>query len=88
MSLWNPNSRSNSPHLTIQFNKQVSAGAYAKARDEVLMMKGVKVDSEDKKARTMVITGGSKDAIEEVSGVESCTRGKPGQSYGGGKHRL
>lgn len=52
------------------------------------MSKGVKLDSEDKTNRVMVITGGSQSEISEIAGVVSCTRGKPGQTYGGGKHRL
>ncbi|MEZ0261525.1 MAG: hypothetical protein ACAH80_10980 [Alphaproteobacteria bacterium] len=87
MSLVGP--KASNPTLTIEFNTRVSASAYSRARDEVLMTKGAKFLSEDETARTMKVeaTNSSvKNTIEEISGVEKVTsEQKPVTGY---RHRF
>ncbi len=71
--MWNPNSADTNFKLTIQFNKQVSAKVYRQARDTVLLTQGVKVRSEDAKARTMDIDYRRyiEDTLKTIAGVQS-----------------
>lgn len=88
MSLVGP--KASNPTLTIEFNTRVSADAYARARDSVLLTRGTKFLSEDEKARTLKVevADGSnvQAAIENIPGVEKVTRQqKPGDWR---QHRL
>jgi hypothetical protein len=74
MSLTGP--KAANPTLTIEFNTRVSAAAYDRARDGVLLVKGAKFLSEDEAKRTMKVeaTNGSvKGLIEQIPGVEQVT---------------
>lgn len=77
MSLVGP--KPSNPTLTIEFNTLVSADAYSRARDGVLMTKGAKFLSEDGKARTMKVEVSATDSsaqktIENIPGVDKVTR--------------
>lgn len=88
MSLVGP--KASNPTLTIEFNTRVSEAAYGRARDEVLLTRGVKFLSEDEEARTMKVEAAASNAqatIENIPGVEKVTR----QQQSGGnwrQHRL
>lgn len=74
MSLVGP--KAANPTLTIEFNTRVSADAYARARDNVLLTKGAKFLSEDEAKRTMKVEAASssvKSQIEQIPGVEQVT---------------
>lgn len=74
--MWDPNSADKNFSLTVQFNKSISAKSYTTARDNVLLVRGVKMVSENKKARTMT-TNYSRtldDQIKAISGVESTSK--------------
>lgn len=88
MSLTGP--KASNPTLTIEFNTRVSAEAYGRARDSVLLTRGAKFLSEDEKARTLkveIADGSNVQAtIENIPGVEKVTRQqKPGDWR---QHRL
>lgn len=88
MSLTGP--KPSNPTLTVEFNTRVSADGYSRARDGVLMTRGVKFLSEDTAARTMKVEIPSdtitQRAIENVPGVDKVTREqKPASPY---RHRL
>ena len=88
MSLTGP--KASNPTLTIEFNTRVSAEAYGRARDSVLLTRGTTFVSEDEKARTMKVevaaTGNAQATIENIPGVEKVTREqKPGDWR---QHRL
>lgn len=70
--MWDPNSADHNFKLTVHFNKQVSADGYARARDNVLLTKGVKMTGEDAAARTMDIAYNRDLAatVANVAGVE------------------
>jgi hypothetical protein len=76
MSLTGP--KPSNPTLTIEFNTLVSADAYSRARDGVLMTRGAKFLEEDATKRTMKveIQAGSdaKKSIENIPGVEKVTQ--------------
>lgn len=76
MSLVGP--KAPNPTLTIEFNTRVSADAYSRARDSVLMTKGAKYLTEDetKRVMTVEVTGGAnvQATIENIPGVEKVTR--------------
>lgn len=81
MSLTGP--KASNPTLTIEFNTRVSAEAYGRARDSVLLTRGTKFLSEDEKARTLKVeiadNSNTQAAIENIPGVEKVTRQqKPG----------
>lgn len=74
MSLVGP--KAANPTLTIEFNTRVSADAYARARDNVLLTKDAKFLSEDEANRTMKVeaaSGSVKSQIEQIPGVEQVT---------------
>lgn len=88
MSLTGP--KQGNPSLTVEFNTRVSEAAYGRARDSVLMTRGVKFQSEDETARTMKVeipAGSAAQAeIENIPGVEKVTRTQaPSTGY---RHRL
>lgn len=88
MSLVGP--KASNPTLTVEFNTRVSADAYARARDNVLMTKGAKFLSEDEGARTMKVeatNGNVKSLIEDIPGVEKVTS-QQASSGGWRNHRL
>ncbi len=77
MSLVGP--KASNPTLTIEFNTRVSADAYSRARDGVLLTRGAKFLSEDEKARTMKVEIAATDrdtqrTIENIPGVDKVTR--------------
>lgn len=76
MSLVGP--KPSNPTLTIEFNTRVSADAYSRARDGVLMTRGAKFLSEDEAARTMKVeipaSSDAQKTIENIPGVEKVTR--------------
>ena len=88
MSLVGP--KPSNPTLTIEFNTRVSADAYGRARDGVLLTRGIKFLSEDEKARTMKveIPAGStaQSVIENIPGVEKVTSEKKPANWR--QHRL
>jgi len=88
MSLTGP--KPTNPTLTIEFNSRVSADAYSRARDGVLLTRGTKFISEDETARTMKVevaaNSNTQAQIEQIPGVEKVTaEKKPGGFY---QHRL
>jgi hypothetical protein len=76
MSLVGP--KQPNPTLTIEFNTRVSADAYSRARDAVLLTRGVECLSEDEKARTMKVeipsSGNAESEIKAIPGVAKVTR--------------
>lgn len=88
MSLVGP--KAANPTLTIEFNTRVSASAYERARDSVLMVRGTKFLSEDADARTLKLeatSGSAKGEIENIPGVDKVTSEQ--KSSGGWRnHRL
>ena len=89
MSLVGPGGFNNKTSLTIQFNRQVSAKAYANARDDVLLMRGVSLVSEDETKRTMKVeikNSALQSKIEDVAGVEKVEAIR--QPYDYRNHRL
>lgn len=88
MSLTGP--KQSNPTLTIEFNTRVSAAAYDRARDEVLLTRGVKFLSEDEASRTVKVeipaSSNAQSTIENIPGVEKVTfTQKPSGGY---QHRL
>jgi len=88
MSLVGP--KQSNPTLTIEFNTRVSADAYSRARDGVLLTRGTKFISEDEKARTMKVevaaNSNTQSQIEQIPGVEKVTREQKPYDYR--QHRL
>ncbi len=88
MSLTGP--KQPNPTLTIEFNTRVSAAAYDRARDGVLLTRGVKFLSEDEAARTMKVeingNNVAQSTIENVPGVEKVTRAQQPGNWR--QHRL
>lgn len=88
MSLTGP--KAPNPTLTIEFNTRVSAEAYSRARDGVLMTRGATFLSENESARTMKVeiapNSTTQSQIEQIPGVEKVTREQKPAPYG--RHRL
>lgn len=76
MSLVGP--KPSNPTLTVEFNTRVSADAYSRARDGVLLTRGVKFLSEDEAKRTLKVeiaaNSNTQATIEAIPGVEKVTR--------------